>query len=32
MVWGDGVVDNAAGKTIKSGDLVDFIPFASLLG
>jgi len=32
MVWGDGVVDNPAGQTIKSGDTVDFIPFASLLG
>ena len=32
MVWGDGVVDNPAGQTIKSGDIVDFIPFASLLG
>jgi molybdopterin molybdotransferase len=32
MVWGDGVVDNPAGHTIRSGDTVDFIPFASLLG
>ncbi|WP_198088692.1 gephyrin-like molybdotransferase Glp [Variovorax sp. E3] len=32
MVWGDGVVDNPAGQTIKSGDTVNFIPFASLLG
>jgi molybdopterin molybdotransferase len=32
MVWGDGVVDNPAGRTIRAGDTVDFIPFASLLG
>lgn len=32
MVWGDGVVDNPAGHTIRLGDTVDFIPFASLLG
>lgn len=32
MVWGDGVVDNPAGRTIALGDTVDFIPFASLLG
>lgn len=32
MVWGDGVVDNPAGQTIRSGDTVNFIPFASLLG
>ncbi|SOD26897.1 molybdopterin molybdotransferase [Variovorax sp. YR752] len=32
MVWGDGVVDNPSGQTIKSGDTVNFIPFASLLG
>ncbi|SCX42566.1 gephyrin-like molybdotransferase Glp [Variovorax sp. EL159] len=31
MVWGDGVVDNPAGHTIRSGDTVNFIPFASLL-
>jgi molybdopterin molybdotransferase len=31
MVWGDGLVDNPAGQTIKAGDTVDFIPFASLL-
>jgi molybdopterin molybdotransferase len=31
MVWGDGVVDNPSGQTIKSGDTVNFIPFASLL-
>jgi molybdopterin molybdotransferase len=31
MVWGDGVVDNPAGQTIRSGDSVNFIPFASLL-
>ncbi|WP_339090123.1 gephyrin-like molybdotransferase Glp [Variovorax paradoxus] len=32
MVWGDGVVDNPAGHTIRSGDTVSFIPFALLLG
>jgi molybdopterin molybdotransferase len=32
IVWGDGVVDNPSGQTIKSGDTVNFIPFASLLG
>jgi molybdopterin molybdotransferase len=31
MVWGDGLVDNPSGRAIKSGDIVDFIPFASLL-
>ena len=31
MVWGDGLVDNPSGQTIKSGDTVNFIPFASLL-
>lgn len=30
-VWGDGLVDNPAGKTIARGDQVQFIPFASLL-
>ncbi|MNL70439.1 hypothetical protein D3C87_1954420 [compost metagenome] len=29
--WGDGVVDNAAGKTIAPGDTVLFISFAELL-
>lgn len=29
--WGDGVVDNAAGQTIASGDTVRFISFAELL-
>ncbi|RIX74684.1 molybdopterin molybdotransferase MoeA [Acidovorax cavernicola] len=32
MVWGDGLVDNPAGRTIKAGDIVNFIPLASLLG
>ena len=31
MVWGDGMVDNPAGQTIRSGDTVQFIPFAELL-
>lgn len=29
-VWGDGLVDNPAGKRIARGDLVRFIPFAEL--
>ena len=28
VVWGDGVVDNPAGRSIARGDLVDFIPFS----
>ena len=31
VVWGDGVVDNPAGKTIAHGDLVQFLPFADWL-
>ncbi|HCY16394.1 MAG: molybdopterin molybdenumtransferase MoeA [Curvibacter sp. GWA2_64_110] len=31
-VWGDGVVDNPAGKTIAKGDTVQFISFAELMG
>ena len=30
-VWGDGVIDTPAGQPFKSGDTVQFIPFASLL-
>jgi molybdopterin molybdotransferase len=30
-VWGDGLVDNAAGRTIAHGDLVPFIALAELL-
>ncbi|SFM55185.1 gephyrin-like molybdotransferase Glp [Variovorax sp. OV329] len=30
-VWGDGVIDTPAGQPFKSGDLVPFISFASLL-
>ena len=30
-VWADGLVDNPAGKTIAQGDVVQFIPFASLM-
>jgi molybdopterin molybdotransferase len=30
-VWGDGLVDNAAGQAIKRGDLVSFLSFAELL-
>jgi molybdopterin molybdotransferase len=31
VVWGDGVIDNPPGQTIKVGDTVKFIPLASLL-
>jgi len=31
-VWGDGVVDNPAGRTIAKGDTVQFISFAELMG
>jgi len=31
-VWGDGVIDNPAGKTIAKGDTVQFISFAELMG
>ncbi len=31
VVWGDGVVDNPAGKTIAHGDVVQFLPFAEWL-
>ena len=30
-VWGDGVIDNPAGRSFKRGDTVQFIPFAALL-
>lgn len=30
-VWGDGVVDNPAGQTIKQGDVVAYLPFSELL-
>ncbi len=30
-VWADGLVDNPAGKTIAHGDIVQFIPFSSLM-
>jgi len=30
-VWADGLVDNPAGKTIAHGDVVQFIPFSSLM-
>ena len=30
-VWGDGVIDNPAGRTISHGDTVQFIPFSALL-
>lgn len=30
-VWGDGLIDNPAGKTIAAGDIVRFIPFNALL-
>ena len=31
MVWGDGVVDKAAGQTIAHGDVVSFWPFSEWL-
>lgn len=31
VVWGDGLVDNPSGQTIRRGDTVRFIPFAELL-
>jgi molybdopterin molybdotransferase len=30
-VWGDGLVDNPAGQTIRRGDVVRYLPFAELL-
>ena len=30
-VWGDGLVDNPAGRTIAAGDVARFIPFNELL-
>lgn len=30
-VWGDGLVDNPAGQTIAPGDVVQYLPFASLM-
>jgi molybdopterin molybdotransferase len=30
-VWGEGVIDNPAGRTISRGDSVDFLPFPALL-
>ena len=30
-VWGDGLVDNPAGKAIAAGDIVRYIPFSELL-
>ena len=30
-VWGDGLVDNPANKTIAPGDVVQYLPFASLM-
>ena len=31
VVWADGLVDNPAGNSIVYGDLVQFIPFSSLM-
>jgi len=31
VVWGEGVVDNPAGRSIARGDGVDFIPFSDWL-
>ena len=30
-VWGDGLVDNPAGQTIAPGDVVQYLPLASLM-
>jgi len=30
-VWGDGLIDNPPGQAIRAGDVVQFIPFDSLL-
>jgi len=30
-VWGDGVIDNPPGQTIRHGDTVPFLPFSALL-
>jgi molybdopterin molybdotransferase len=30
VVWGDGVVDNPAGRTIQPGDVVSYVPFSEL--
>ncbi|HQS32968.1 gephyrin-like molybdotransferase Glp [Polaromonas sp.] len=30
-VWGDGLLDNPPGRTIAHGDMVQFVPFSSLL-
>lgn len=30
-VWGSGLIDNPAGKTIAHGDMVQFMPLASLM-
>jgi molybdopterin molybdotransferase len=32
VVWGEGLVDNPAGRVIAPGDVVDFIPMSELLG
>jgi molybdopterin molybdotransferase len=30
-VWGDGLVDNPSGQTIRAGDTVRFLSFAGML-
>jgi molybdopterin molybdotransferase len=30
-VWGDGLLDNPAGRTIQKGDAVSYLSFADLL-
>ncbi|RYF76170.1 MAG: molybdopterin molybdenumtransferase MoeA [Comamonadaceae bacterium] len=32
VAWGDGLVDNAAGRIVARGDLVPFLSYADLLG
>ncbi|WP_247646413.1 hypothetical protein [Deefgea sp. CFH1-16] len=31
MVWGDGLVDLAAGQTISAGDTVNYLPLSALV-
>lgn len=31
VAWADGLIDNAPGQTIKTGDTVSFLPFSELL-
>jgi molybdopterin molybdotransferase len=31
VAWADGLIDNPAGQTIARGDIVRYLPMASLL-